>query len=83
MGVTEDELAKTMLKIPEPPCFPQRCLVFRRRRDKISIGDSIESPGSLNPDSMIERENSKGYHPGDTGIADKEKKVLVLYYYES
>ena len=51
--------------------------------DKISIVDSIESPSSLNPDTIVEKEEIKrviieAIHE----LPEKEKKVLVLYYYE-
>ena len=51
--------------------------------DKISIVDSIESPSSLNPDTIMEKEEIKrviveAIHE----LPEKEKKVLVLYYYE-
>jgi RNA polymerase sigma factor FliA len=51
--------------------------------DKISIADSIESPSSLRPDSIAEREEIKRVIVESiNGLPEKEKKVLVLYYYE-
>ena len=51
--------------------------------DKISIADSIESPGSLNPDTIVEKEEIKRVIVGAIKeLPEKEKKVLVLYYYE-
>jgi RNA polymerase sigma factor for flagellar operon FliA len=51
--------------------------------DKISILDTIESPSSLNPDVTIEREEVKKLIvEAINELPDKEKKVLVLYYYE-
>lgn len=51
--------------------------------DKISIQDSIESPGSLRPDSIAEREEIKRVIVESISeLPEKEKKVLVLYYYE-
>jgi RNA polymerase sigma factor for flagellar operon FliA len=51
--------------------------------DKISIGESVESPISLNPDVIVEKDEIKrviieAIHE----LPEKEKKVLVLYYYE-
>ncbi len=51
--------------------------------DKISIVESIESPSSLNPDTIVEKEEIKrviieAIHE----LPEKEKKVLILYYYE-
>lgn len=51
--------------------------------DKISIEDSIESPSSLNPDMIVEKDEIKRVIvEAISELPDKEKKVLVLYYYE-
>jgi len=51
--------------------------------DKISIEDSIESPNSLNPDTIVEKEEIKKIIiKAINELPEKEKKVLVLYYYE-
>ena len=51
--------------------------------DKISIVDSIESPNSLNPDTIVEKEEIKRVIiEAIQDLPEKEKKVLVLYYYE-
>jgi len=51
--------------------------------ERISIGDSIESPSSLNPDVIIEREEIKRViAEAINELPEKEKMVLVLYYYE-
>jgi RNA polymerase sigma factor for flagellar operon FliA len=51
--------------------------------DKMSIVESIESPSSLNPDSIVEKEEIKRIIvEAINDLPEKEKKVLVLYYYE-
>ncbi|HOX91857.1 MAG TPA: sigma-70 family RNA polymerase sigma factor, partial [Spirochaetales bacterium] len=51
--------------------------------DKISIGDSIESPQSMNPDAIMERDEIRRVIVQSIQeLPEKEKKVLVLYYYE-
>ncbi len=51
--------------------------------DKVSIADSIESPKSLNPDTIIEKDEIRRVIVQAIGeLPEKEKKVLVLYYYE-
>jgi RNA polymerase sigma factor for flagellar operon FliA len=51
--------------------------------DKITIVDSIESPASLNPDTIVEKEEVKRVIiEAINELPEKEKKVLVLYYYE-
>ncbi|MGI5172186.1 RNA polymerase sigma factor WhiG [Treponema sp. OMZ 840] len=51
--------------------------------DRMSIGDSIESPSSLNPDVIVEREEIKRViTEAINELPEKEKMVLVLYYHE-
>ena len=51
--------------------------------DKITIIDTIESNSSLNPDVLAEKEAVKNLIVNAINdLPDKEKKVLVLYYYE-
>ena len=51
--------------------------------DRMSIGDSIESPASLNPDVIVEREEIKRViTEAINELPEKEKMVLVLYYHE-
>jgi len=51
--------------------------------DKIAIIDTIESPNTLNPDISVERDAVKDLiAKAIDELPDKEKKVLVLYYYE-
>jgi RNA polymerase sigma factor for flagellar operon FliA len=51
--------------------------------DRISIGESIESPSSLNPDVIVEKEEIRRVIiEAINELPEKEKKVLVLYYYE-
>ena len=51
--------------------------------DKVSVMETIESPRSLNPDVIVEREEVKNIIvQAISDLPDKEKKVLILYYYE-
>lgn len=51
--------------------------------DKVSIMESIESPSSLQPDAIIEKSEVKRIMvEAINDLPDKEKKVLILYYYE-
>ncbi len=51
--------------------------------DKISIVESIESPSSLNPDTIVEKEEIKRVIiEAINELPEKDKKVLILYYYE-
>jgi RNA polymerase sigma factor for flagellar operon FliA len=51
--------------------------------DKVSIGDGIESPASLNPDVIVEKEEIRRVIiDAINDLPEKEKKILILYYYE-
>jgi RNA polymerase sigma factor FliA len=84
MGVSEDEFLKTMLKISSTSVLSLNDVWYSGdEADKISIGESIESPSSMNPDSTVEREEVKRVIvQAISELPEKEKKVLVLYYYE-
>jgi RNA polymerase sigma factor for flagellar operon FliA len=84
LGVTEEEFLKTMLKISSTSVLSLNDVWYSGDdADKISIGESIESPTSMNPDSTVEREEVKRVIVQSIQeLPEKEKKVLVLYYYE-
>jgi RNA polymerase sigma factor for flagellar operon FliA len=47
--------------------------------DKVSIGDSVESPSSLNPDVVVEKEEIRRVIvEAINELPEKEKKILVL-----
>lgn len=51
--------------------------------DKVSIMETIESRPELNPDTMVEKEEVKKMIVRTIEeLPEKEKKVLILYYYE-
>lgn len=51
--------------------------------DRVSVMETIESPKSLNPEIIVEREEIKKIIvQAISDLPDKEKKVLILYYYE-
>ena len=51
--------------------------------DEVSFMETLESPQNLNPDNLIEREEVKAVIvEAIKKLPDKEKKVIVLYYYE-
>ncbi|MDR2534701.1 MAG: RNA polymerase sigma factor WhiG [Treponema sp.] len=79
-----DEYQKTMMKISGTAILSLNDVWFSGdENDKVSIGDSIESPVSLNPDVIVEKDEIRRViveHINE--LPDKEKKILVLYYYE-
>lgn len=84
MGISEDEFAKTMLKISGTSILSLNDVWYSGTEDEqLSLGDSIESPTSMNPDAAVERETiRKVVAQAINELPDKEKTVLVLYYYE-
>lgn len=51
--------------------------------DEISFMETLESPASLNPDVIIEKEEIKNIIvEAIKTLPEKEKRVIVLYYYE-
>jgi RNA polymerase sigma factor for flagellar operon FliA len=51
--------------------------------DELSILETLEAPESLNPDVLIEKEEIRDFIiEAIQKLPDKEKKVIVLYYYE-
>jgi RNA polymerase sigma factor FliA len=84
LGMTEEDFQSTMLKISGTSILSLNDVWYSGEdSDKISIGESIESPQSLNPDTIIEKDEIKRVIMSAINeLPEKEKKVLVLYYYE-
>ncbi len=84
MGMSAREFEKTMLKISSTSILSLNDVWYTGEdSDKVSIADSIESPDSLNPDIIVEKDEIKRViMESIQELPDKEKKVLVLYYYE-
>ena len=84
MGVGLRDFQKLMLKISGTSILSLNDVWYTGEdNDKISIVESIESPTSLNPDTIVEKEEIKRVIiEAISELPDKEKKVLVLYYYE-
>lgn len=84
LGVTESEYQQTLFKISGTSIMSLNDVWYATDdSERISIGDSIESPSSLNPDVIVEREEIKRVIiQSIEELPEKEKTVLVLYYYE-
>ena len=51
--------------------------------DELSILETLEAPENMNPDILIEKEEIRDYIiDAIKKLPEKEKKVIVLYYYE-
>ena len=84
LGMNEDEYLKTIHKISGTSILSLNDVWFSGdEKDRVSIVDSIESPSSLNPDVIIEKEVIRQVIINTIKeLPDKEKKILILYYYE-
>lgn len=84
MGISEADFQQTVLKVSGTSILSLNDVWHSGDdSDNVSMGDSIESPASLNPDVIVEREEIRrviieSIHE----LPEKEKMVLVLYYYE-
>jgi RNA polymerase sigma factor for flagellar operon FliA len=84
MNMSITDFQKVMLKISGTSILSLNDVWYTGDdNDKVSIVESIESPQSLNPDVIIEKDEVKRLIvEAINDLPDKEKKVLVLYYYE-
>ncbi|MDR1899279.1 MAG: RNA polymerase sigma factor WhiG [Treponema sp.] len=84
MGLNGDEYQKILRNISCTTIISLSDVWFSSdENDKISIGDGIESPESLNPDVLVEKDEIRRVIiDAINELPDKEKKILVLYYYE-
>ena len=84
LGLSEEEYMKTLQKISGTSMLSINEVWYSGdENDKVSIGDSIESPASLNPEVMAERDEIRRVIvEAINELPDKEKKILVLYYFE-
>ncbi len=84
MGVSVDQYEKTIMKISGTSVLSLNDVWYSGDdNDNMSIGDSIESPSSMNPDTIVEREEiKKVIIQAINELPKKEKMVIVLYYHE-
>jgi RNA polymerase sigma factor for flagellar operon FliA len=84
LGMNQREFEKVMMKISSTSILSLNDVWYTGEdSDKVSIADSIESPQSLNPDIIVEKDEIRRVIVQSINeLPDKEKKVLVLYYYE-
>jgi len=85
MNLCEEEFSHLMSKISSTAILSLND-IWNSGTDseKMCIGESIESPRVLNPDSSVEKEEIRRViKQAINELPEKEKKVLVLYYYEN
>lgn len=84
MNLTEEEFLQTVMKVSGTSVLSLNDVWYSGDdSDHMSIGDSIESPSSMNPDVQVEREEiRKVIIQAINELPEKEKMVIVLYYHE-
>lgn len=84
LGMTDEQFSDAMISIAGTAILSLNDIWHSGTDDEpVSIGDSIESPRSLDPDHVAEREAIRAVVLQSIGeLPEKEKTVLVLYYYE-
>lgn len=84
LGVDIEEFQRLILKISGTSILSLNDVWYSGDdNDKVSIADSIEAHPSLNPDTIVEKDEIKRVIVDAINeLPEKEKTVLVLYYYE-
>ena len=84
MGISEEEFQQTVMRVSGTSVLSLDDVWYSGDdSDHVSIGDSIESPASYNPDVIVEREEIRRVIiESIKELPEKEKMVLVLYYHE-
>jgi len=84
MGMSMEQYNQMMLKVSGTSMLSLNDVWYTGEdSDKISIAENIESPDSLRPDAIAEKDELRRVIVDAINeIPEKEKKVLVLYYYE-
>jgi RNA polymerase sigma factor FliA len=84
LGMSVPDFQRTMLKVSGTSILSLNDVWYTGdENDSVAIVDGIESPQSMNPDIIIEKEEIRRVIvQAISELPEKEKKVLVLYYYE-
>ena len=84
LNISTDELQSLLTKISGTSIISLNDIWYLGDdNDEVSFMETLESPANLNPDSLIEKEEIKAVIvEAIKQLPDKEKKVIVLYYYE-
>ncbi len=84
LGVSNDEFQSLLNKLSGTAILSLNDIWYMGDdKDELSIMETLEAPDSMNPDVLIEKEEIRDYIvEAIKKLPDKEKKVIVLYYYE-
>ncbi|MGL4986481.1 MAG: RNA polymerase sigma factor WhiG [Treponemataceae bacterium] len=84
MGMSETDYQQVVMKVANTSILSLNDMWYAGDdSDHVSIADCVESPNSLHPDVIVEREEIRRIiFEAINELPEKEKMVLVLYYYE-
>ena len=84
LNMTDEEYHRAVMKVSGTSILSLNDVwLTNEEGDNTSIGSNIESPSSLNPDVIAEREEiKKVIAQAIQELPEKEKMVIVLYYHE-
>ncbi|MBP5251730.1 MAG: RNA polymerase sigma factor WhiG [Treponema sp.] len=84
MGVTEKEYQDMVMKVSGTSMLSLNDVWYSGdENDNVSLAETIESPSSLRPDVIVEREEvRKIIIEAINELPENEKMVIVLYYHE-
>ncbi len=84
MGISLEDFQKAMLNVSGTTVMSLNDMWHSNNDDEhVSMLDRLEGPESLSPDVLVEREEiKKVIMRAIDSLPQKEKEVLVLYYYE-
>ncbi len=84
LGISNDEFQSLLNKLSGTSMLSLNDIWYLGDdSDELSILETLEAPENMNPDVMIEKEEIRDYIiDAIKKLPDKEKKVIVLYYYE-
>jgi len=84
LGISSDEFQNVLSTVSGTSMLSLNDIWFLGDdSDELSILETLEAPDNMNPDVLIEKEEIKDFIvDAIKKLPDKERKVIVLYYYE-
>ena len=84
MGMTVTDYDDLLLKISNSSIISLTSARYQSDvSDSAAVGDTLEAPNAYNPDVIVEREEIKKIViQAINELPEREKNVLIMYYYE-
>jgi len=83
LQISEEELAQLLAKVSGASLISLNDVWYLNGDEKIVVGETIESPPERRPDATLEQNEMKQYLiEALNRLPEKEKEVIILYYYD-